>query len=101
MPAQRQPQAGVIGDDVLAFGGRGQIGCGFDDRSRSEQRRTFLYSRNQPRRVAAMPGQRCQRAGFGEEPQVAAVEFRPQREVVDGGTRGEGKAKYTTRLSLR
>ena len=56
----------VVGDDVLAFGRRGERGSGLGERAAGEQRRQPLDAGDVPRRAVAMAGERRERVGVGE-----------------------------------
>ena len=77
MPAEGEAQRAVIGDDVLAFGRRGQGGRRSVERraGAGKDRRQLLHAGDFPYRVVPMAGERGKRAGGGERGEVAAVEL--------------------------
>ena len=81
--AQRQPQRAVVGDDVLAFGGRRQGGWGFRERGAGEERRQALHTRDVPDGGVPVAGEARERTSGGERGQRAAVKPRAVREVGD------------------
>ena len=81
MAPQRQPQAAVVGHDILPFRGGLQRGRGFDRRGIFQQLWLALVPGRQPMRVVPVPRQRGQRAGGSQAVQLAPVQVRAAREI--------------------
>ena len=61
MTAQGQPDTGVVGNDVFAFGGPAQQGHGFRNRGLRQQGQGRLHAGNRPACPVAVAGEACQR----------------------------------------
>ena len=84
MPAQRERQRPVVGDDVLAFGRRGELGRGFVERAAREERRQPLDAGDVPHRAVTMAGERARaRPASARRVEVAPVERGAVREIGD------------------
>ena len=86
MAAEREPEAAVVGDQILALGGHGQqrqrrVGGGRCERQRG------LGAGHLPERVVAVARERRTGARSGERFEIAAVERRGLGEVLQVGER--------------
>ncbi len=73
MPAQAEPETGVVGDQVLALGEGEEIGLRLHDMPHGERRRA-LDARHVPVGLPAVASQARERAGGGEAFEVARVD---------------------------
>ena len=84
MAPEAEAEVAVIGDQVLAFA----RGTQQRDRLRKtrigKQRRGLLHPHRLPVRPVAVTGERGERAGTGEAPQILARQPGPPRKVRDG-----------------
>ena len=87
VPAQREADRTVVGDDVLAFGGCRQLGRRFVEAAAGEERRQSLDAGHLPHRPMPMTGECRERAGIGEAGEIAAIERGALREIGDVGER--------------
>src|SRR5205807_75442 len=76
MAAQREPEAAVIGDDFLSFGGRWQCGRRFGESCARENFRQSLDAGDFPYGVVTMATERDERIGIGERGEIATIELR-------------------------
>ena len=88
MAPQRQAGGGVVERDGSALGGLEQVGLvvrAFDDRCVGEQGVAVaaLLAGRCPELPAAVAGQRLQGIGLGQGLQLACIELRAAREVID------------------
>src|SRR5690348_7480403 len=83
MASQREAEAAVVGDDVLAFGGRRQRRLRFIEGNAGQKRRHAFHAGDVPHRIMAMSGKRRERIAVGQRSQVAPIETRAVREVGD------------------
>src|SRR3569832_693640 len=85
MPAQAKAEAGIVGDEVLAFGERKEVGLGCCHVGHRKRAGT-LDACDVPVSLPAMAGQSGECAGGGEAFQVARVDA-AAREVFDAAER--------------
>src|SRR5207244_12013304 len=71
--AESQPEAGVVGDDVLAFARRLEPRQALG--RRRIERRPALGARSAPVREAPMTGERSQRSGGRQAAQILAIQI--------------------------
>ncbi len=75
MTAQRQPQAAVIGNDVLALAQRAQQRYAFiDRRCRRQQRQRAVHARDLPYRAMPVPAELGQGIRGGQGLEIASIE---------------------------
>jgi len=82
MPAQAEPEAGIVGDQVLAFGEGKQVGLRLRHVPHGK-RRGALDAGDVPVGLPAVAGEAGERAGGGEALEVARVDAASCGEVID------------------
>ena len=92
--AQRQPEAGIVGDHVLSLRRGGEAGQEFGERRRPQEAGQDLGAGRHPVGVAAMAGERGKSARGGKIAPIALAELRAPCEILNAskgccGARGD------------
>ncbi len=76
MPAEREAERAIVGDDVLPLRGRGKVRRDFVERGAANNRRQLVHAGDVPHGRVPMAGERGKCTGGGQRGQIMPVELR-------------------------